>query len=154
MLEIGLGGKQTASVTAGICLFFTRPLTSTSFLDESVLGAVMVACRPNLDEIRNIKERGPSPIMNIALYHSMLSDILGGESSAQEKRREEKRREVGCLAMKIKGWCVYVAYESTEVYGTGSWARGSLHLFEDSEFEFLDKKGGYTSRNQAHLFDT
>ena len=91
MLEIGLGGKQTASVTAGICLFFTRPLTSTSFLDESVLGAVMVACRPNLDEIRNIKERGPSPIMNIALYHSMLSDILGGESSAQEKRREEKR---------------------------------------------------------------
>ena len=51
----------------------------------------MVACRPNLDEIRNIKERGPSPIMNIALYHSMLSDILGGESSAQEKRREEKR---------------------------------------------------------------
>ena len=109
----------------------------------------MVACRPNLDEIRNIKERGPIPIMNIALYQSMLSDMLGGESSAQEKRRE-----VGCLAIKIKGWCVYVAYESTGVYGTGSWARGSLHLSEDSEFEFLDKKGGYTSRNQAHLFDT
>ena len=115
MLEIGLGGKQTASVTASICLFFTRALTSISFLDESVLGAVMVACRPNLDEIRNIKERGPIPIMNIALYQSMLSDMLGGESSAQEKRRE-----VGCLAIKIKGWCVYVAYESTGVYGTGS----------------------------------
>ena len=70
--EEGLRGKQANAITAGIRLYFTRALLSTSFLDSAILDATRTACRYSTTELRARKDMGPVASVKLPISEDIM----------------------------------------------------------------------------------
>ena len=105
-------------MTASVCLYFTRALRPTGFLDGPVLEAARTACRINPKEIRDLKDQGPSSTVKMAMYQSMPTDMRGSlwaDRSWGAGDKDARMVYLGCEWGFDQG-----------VYGTRTWATGSL----------------------------
>ena len=69
----GLRSRGASAASAGTRLEFVRALEPSTFFDEPVLTAARGACKATSEELRVIKNRGPSESVKLPLCQSLVS---------------------------------------------------------------------------------
>ena len=69
----GLRSRGASAASAGTRLEFVRALEPSTFFDEPVLTAARGACKATSEELRVIKNRGPSESIKLPLCQSLVS---------------------------------------------------------------------------------
>ena len=70
--EAGHHGKSATSVTAGIRLYFTQELESTTFLESTIITTASTSCKLSPTELRIIRNAGASDSVKLPICAAIL----------------------------------------------------------------------------------
>jgi hypothetical protein len=73
--EAGKRGKAATAFTAAVSQMYTRMMRATAFFDSSIIATARTSCLMKPDELRALKDSGPSTMVKLPICEGILTDL-------------------------------------------------------------------------------
>ena len=73
--QAGKRGKAATAFTAAVRQMYARTMRATAFLDSSIIATARTSCLMKPDELRALKDNGPSTSVKLPICEGILADL-------------------------------------------------------------------------------